>query len=42
MADLRRWDAIEAEAPDTFRHMCQFWVVDPAAPGSRPRQDAVK
>jgi SAM-dependent methyltransferase len=29
MADLRRWDAIEAEAPDTFRHMCQFWVVGP-------------
>lgn len=26
MADLRRWDAIEAEAPDTFRHMCQFWA----------------
>lgn len=25
MADLRRWDEIEAEFPDTFRHMCQFW-----------------
>ena len=31
MADLRRWDAIETEAPDTFRHMCQFWVAHPAA-----------
>jgi len=31
MADLRRWDEIEAEAPDTFRHMCQFWVARPAA-----------
>lgn len=27
MADLRRWDAIEAEHPDIFRHMCQFWCV---------------
>jgi len=27
MADLRRWDAVEAEAPDVFRHMCQFWVI---------------
>jgi SAM-dependent methyltransferase len=31
MADLRRWDAVEAEAPDTFRHMCQFWVALPVA-----------
>lgn len=27
MADLRRWDAVEADAPDVFRHMCQFWVI---------------
>ena len=27
MADLRRWDTVEAERPDTFRHMCQFWAV---------------
>ena len=27
MADLRRWDEIEADAPTIFRHMCQFWVV---------------
>lgn len=26
MADLRRWDALEAEHPDIFRHMCQFWL----------------
>lgn len=25
MADLRRWDELEADFPDTFRHMCQFW-----------------
>ncbi len=31
MADLRRWDEIETEAPDTFRHMCQFWLTRPAA-----------
>jgi SAM-dependent methyltransferase len=31
MADLRRWDAVEGDAPDTFRHMCQFWVAGPAA-----------
>lgn len=31
MTDLRRWDAVEAEAPDTFRHMCQFWVAHPPA-----------
>lgn len=30
MADLRRWDEIEQEAPDTFRHMCQFWLRKPA------------
>lgn len=29
MADLRRWDAVEAEWPDTFRHMCQFWAAKP-------------
>lgn len=29
MADLRRWDEIETEAPDTFRHMCQFWAALP-------------
>ncbi|MGZ0187647.1 MAG: class I SAM-dependent methyltransferase [Alphaproteobacteria bacterium] len=28
-ADLRRWDEVEAEAPDIFRHMCQFWVKRP-------------
>jgi SAM-dependent methyltransferase len=27
MADLRRWDQVEAEHPDIFRHMCQFWCV---------------
>lgn len=31
MADLRRWDDVEAEAPDIFRHMCQFWVATPTA-----------
>ena len=25
MADLRRWDVVEADNPDIFRHMCQFW-----------------
>lgn len=29
MADLRRWDMVEADHPDTFRHMCQFWAAKP-------------
>lgn len=29
MADLCCWDVVEADHPDTFRHMCQFWAAKP-------------